>query len=243
MTSSKFVLIHGAWHGAWCWDKVIPILKRKHEVIAIDLPGHGRNRSVPVTAITLETYTSSVVRTLDSLNDPVILVGHSMGGIVITQSAEYRPKKIRKLVYLTAFLPRNGECLLDHANLDSKALVMPNAILDKQTNSISFNRGVVKEIFYQDCSHEDAERAESLLVPQAIAPFNTKVATSQKNFGSISRVYIECLKDRAITLETQRKMYMAQPCEKVISIDSGHSPFFSSAEELAENLESIAQDV
>lgn len=243
MPSAKFVLVHGAWHGAWCWDRVVPILERKHEVVAIDLPGHGRNRSLPVMEITLETYTSSVLRILDSLRDPVILVGHSMGGVVITQSAEYRPSKIRKLVYLTAFLPRNGECLLDHANLDSKALVMPNVILDKKTSSLSFEKGAVKDIFYQDCSKEDIERAESLLVPQAIAPFNTKVVTSENNFGSVSRVYIECLKDRAITLEAQRTMHNALPCKRVISMDSGHSPFFSAPEELAKNLESIAQDI
>ena len=118
-----------------------------------------------------------------------------------------------------------------------------NAILDKETNSLSFKKGAVKEIFYHDCSEEDAERAESLLVPQALAPFSAKVQTSEDNFGSISRVYIECLKDRAITLEAQRKMYTALPCERVISMDSGHSPFFSAPKELAKNLESIAQDV
>lgn len=239
MTTTTFLLVHGAWHGAWCWEKVIPHLRKEgHEVKTIDLPGHGLDKT-PVSNVTLNAYTSRVCESLDSCKGQVILVGHSMGGVVITQSGEYKPSKIEKLVYLTGFLLKNGQCLLDIANQDSEALVMRNAMLDEKTNSLSFRKGAVKEIFYSDCSDDDVHYAESLLVPQAIAPFQTQVITSEEKFGRIPRVYVECLNDRAITPGTQKKMYEASPCEKIISMKTSHSPFFSAPEELAGNLLSI----
>ncbi|MDG7049481.1 MAG: alpha/beta fold hydrolase, partial [Nitrososphaerota archaeon] len=184
-------------------------------------------------------YTSRVCEALDSCKGQVILVGHSMGGAVITQSGEYRPDKIKKLVYLTGFLLRNGQCLLDVANQDTEALVMRNAMLDEKTNSLSFRKGAAKEIFYWDCSDDDANYAEPLLVPQALAPFQTRMVTSEEKFGRIPRVYIECLNDRAITPGAQKRMYEALPCQRVISMKTGHSPFLSAPEELAKNLLSV----
>ena len=116
---------------------------------------------------------------------------------------------------------------------------MRNAVLDEETNSLSFRKGAVKEIFYSDCSDDDVQYAESLLVPQAVAPFQTQVTTSEERFGKIPRVYVECLNDRAITPRTQKMMYEASPCQRIISMKTGHSPFFSAPEELAENLLSI----
>ena len=239
MATDTFLLVHGAWHGAWCWEKVIPHLRKDgYEVRAIDLPGHGSD-GTPVSNVTMDAYTSRVCEALDSCKGQVILVGHSMGGAVITQSGEYRPGKIKKLVYLTGFLLKNGQCLLDIANQDTGALVMRNAMLDERTNSLSFRRGAVKEIFYPDCSDDDAHYAESLLVPQAMAPFQTPMVTSEEKFGRIPRAYIECLNDRAITPGAQKRMYEALRCEKVISMNTGHSPFLSAPEELAKNLLSI----
>ncbi len=106
---ATYVLIHGAWHGAWCWDKVVSLLKMKgHRVEAPDLPGHGKDRT-PIGEVSLEAYAEKICKVLDAELEPVILVGHSMGGIAISQAAEYLPDKIETLVYLTAFLLRDGE--------------------------------------------------------------------------------------------------------------------------------------
>ena len=92
---ATYVLVHGAWHGAWCWFKVIPLLeKRGHKVVALDLPSHGRDKT-PTSSVTLQSYADRVCQTLDECSEPVVLVGHSMGGVVITQAAEQRPKKSR----------------------------------------------------------------------------------------------------------------------------------------------------
>ncbi|MBA3922407.1 MAG: alpha/beta fold hydrolase, partial [Nostocaceae cyanobacterium] len=110
---STCILIHGAWHSSWCWNKVATLLEQAgHKVIAPDLPSHGKDKT-PIREVTLQSYTDRICEILTELIEPVILVGHSMGGLVITQVAEQCPDKIEKLVYLCAFLPGNGESLLD----------------------------------------------------------------------------------------------------------------------------------
>src|SRR5262249_28170193 len=106
---STFVLIHGAGHGGCCCYKIVPMLKKKgNTVVAPDLPSHGRYKT-PLSAVSLQAYVDRVCQVLDAQREPVILVGHSMGGAIITQVAEYRPAQIKTLVYITALLLKNGE--------------------------------------------------------------------------------------------------------------------------------------
>jgi pimeloyl-ACP methyl ester carboxylesterase len=101
---AAYVFIHGAWHGAWCWEKVTPLLEKAgHTVYAIDLPGHGSDQT-PISQVSLKSYTDKVCSILDDAEESVYLVGHSMGGIVVSQSAEYRSEKVKALIYVSAFL-------------------------------------------------------------------------------------------------------------------------------------------
>lgn len=236
---STYVLIHGAWHGGWCWKKLIPLLEKEgHTIVVPDLPGHGEDKT-PIAEITLQAYADLVCQILDEQAEPVILVGHSMGGAVITQTAEYRPEKIKKLVYLTGFLLQNGEFPLKLAEPDTEALVLPNLIMSEDESYATLKEEALKEVFYADCSDEDVAFAKSQLVPQATAPLGTPVNTTEENFGRVSRVYIACSRDKAISPSIQEQMYTALPCENVITLDTSHSPFFSAPEELANHLLSI----
>lgn len=233
---STYVLIHGAWHGSWCWDKVVPLLRKEgHKVEAPDLPGHGRDKT-PISEISLQAYVDRVCQILNAPSEPVILVGHSMGGLVITQTAEYRPEKIKVLVFLAAVLPRNGESLLQLTGGDTEALILPNLIMAEDQSYTTVRDEGIKEVFYGDCSDEDVARAKSLLGPEASAPLVTPVNTSEQKFGRVRRVYISCLRDKTITPALQEKMYKALPCEKVIPMDTSHSPFFSAPEKLVGHL-------
>jgi len=238
---ATYVLIHGAWHGGWCWDKVVPLLRKKgHKVEAPDLPGHGKDKT-PIREVSLQGYADRVCKVLDAQSEPVILLGHSMGGIVISQTAEYRPEKIKTLVYLTAFLLQNGEFLLQVGGGDTEALILPNLVMAEDQSFATVKEEAIKQVFYGDCSDEDVSRAKKLLVPQAAAPFGTPINITEKNFGRIPRVYIECLRDRAISPSVQKKMYETLPCRKVVSMDTSHSPFFSAPEALVDHLVSLGE--
>jgi pimeloyl-ACP methyl ester carboxylesterase len=232
---SRFVLIHGAWHGAWCWYKVVTQLESAgHQVLAIDLPSLGKDRS-PLAGATLQGYTESVCAALDEQPEPAILVGHSMGGIAISQAAERMPDRIQKLVYLTAFLLRDGESLIDKA---SQGPTRVTGLTARSTDRLStvVNLAMIREIFYAQCPDEDVALATLLLQPQTVAPMATAQSLTAARFGRVPKVYIECLRDKVIDPALQKAMYQATPCEKVLSIDTDHSPFFSRPEELVAHL-------
>ena len=231
---STYVLVHGAFEGGWVWDKVVPLIENGgHRVLAPDLPGHGGDKT-PTTEVTLQLYVDRICAVLDAQPEPVILVGHSMAGVVITQVAEHRPHRIRKLVYLAAFLPQDGQSAGDFREADS--LTEKNIILADDDRTFTVRQEANQEINFEDCPAEDVARAKTLSVPQAIAPLVTAVKTTSKNFGRVPRVYITCLKDKALSPEMQKKMYTALVCEKVITMDTSHFPLFSAPDALADHL-------
>jgi pimeloyl-ACP methyl ester carboxylesterase len=112
---ATFVLVHGAWHGGWCWGKVAPLLRAAgHDVHAPTLTGLGERAHLLTPATDLETHVRDVLGVLacEDLHD-VVLVGHSYGGVVITAVAGRMPERLAHLVYLDAFVPEEGQCVLD----------------------------------------------------------------------------------------------------------------------------------
>jgi pimeloyl-ACP methyl ester carboxylesterase len=238
---ATFVLIHGAWHGGWCWRRVVPLLVSKgHTVVAPDLPSHGDDTTPPAT-VTLASYADRVCEAAGAQKEPVILLGHSLGGAVITQAAENCPGSVKALVYLCAFLLRNGESLMTWAQQDPASLVTPN-IMSAGEGVVVVRPEAVRDAFYANCPAEEEAFAVSRLTPQGVEPFGAPVATTAERWGSIPRYYIECAQDRAINLPLQQAMHAASPCRKVFSIDTDHSPFFSAPEELSGILMEIGEE-
>ena len=236
---STYVLVPGAWHGAWCWYKIIPLLKEcGHEAIAIDLPGHGKDWTA-VGNISLQSYVDSLRSTLDAQHEPVILVGHSRGGIVISQTAEQRPDRIRTLVYLAAFLIPNGEVMLPTALSDTSSLINSNLVVNEEQGFLTLKSEALREALYADCSDSDVTLSTLLLTPEPIAPMATPLKLSEENFGRIPRVYIETLCDKGLTPSLQKRMVTALPCHKVISMETSHSPFLSAPETLVGHLSAL----
>ncbi|MEJ1963560.1 MAG: alpha/beta fold hydrolase [Gammaproteobacteria bacterium] len=236
---STYLLIHGAWHGAWCWHKVVARLEGLgHKVLAPDLPGLGRDRT-PTDRISLPLWREFVCDLLETQPEPVILVGHSRGGVVITEAAEHQPGRIGTLVYLTAFLPRDGESLFDLAAHAAGSEVLPNLVISADGLSSTVREPAIRSAFLGECADDDVALVRCLIQPEPVLPSATPVHVTAANFGRIPRVYIECLRDRAITLPLQRRMYTASPCKKVLSIDTDHSPFFSRPDELVAHLSTL----
>jgi hypothetical protein len=153
---STYLLIHGAWHGGWCWRKVVPLLEAKgHKVLAPDLPGHGDDRTATAT-VTLKSYADRICEIASAQTKPVILAGHSMGGVAITQAAENCPKKIGALVYVCAFLPRNGDSLMTWATQDQGSMVNPSTTDQHADGTIDFKPEHSREAFFIECARDRA---------------------------------------------------------------------------------------
>lgn len=235
---AHFILVHGAWHGAWCWYKVRPLLQAAgHTVDVFDLPSNGIDRTPP-GQVTFQDYVDRVVAAIDAAPEPAILVGHSLGGRSISQAAEARPDRVAWLVYLTAIMVRDGEASCfqqsDNAPIFGAIVQAPDGA------SMSVRPDLLKEIFYGGCSVEDIALANACLVPQSTGAAGVPLSLSAGNYGRIPRAYIECTRDNAIPIAIQRRMMDAQPPKRVISMDTDHSPFFSAALDLARHLDSLA---
>jgi pimeloyl-ACP methyl ester carboxylesterase len=236
---ASFVLVHGAWHGGWCWDKVVPLLEAEgHSVTAVDLPGHGDN-AADVADMTLDSYAREIVAHVEAADTPVILAGHSMGGLPATQAAELVPEKIEALVYVCAFLPGDGDSLMKLADNDPDALVLANLQVNEAAGVSEVAADARAACFYGECAPDDAAAAAGRLVPESLAVFAAPVSITEERAGSVRRIYVECLRDRAISIAKQRQMHAARPCERVLTIDTDHSPFLSRPQELAAHLLSV----
>lgn len=237
---SNFVLVHGSWHGAWCWYKIVPRLRALgHYVEAVDLPGHGRDRTDPA-AVTLDTYADAIGAAIVRAPGPVTLVAHSRGGVPTSQAAERHHARIEHLVYLAAYLLADGETVLDHAVHDSESLVLPNLSFDPNGHWDMLNSEAYEPALYADCGSEDIALAHSLLIPEPALPSRTPLKLSEDRYGAIPRTYLELLEDRAVTPALQKRMHAAVPCE-VRSIEASHSAYFSKPDELTRHLNEIAQ--
>jgi pimeloyl-ACP methyl ester carboxylesterase len=237
---ATFVLVHGAWHGGWCWHKVVPLLEAKgHRVLAPDLQGLGDDHT-SLADLSLAAWADSIAAKIRAAGEPVILVGHSRGGIVISEVAERIPEHISSLVYLTAFIVQDGEALINHSQKDADALVGPNLIIDETAGSCTVKDEVIVPAFYGLCSDADVAFAKARLRPEPLFGLLTPVHVTTERFGSVKRHYIECAQDRAISLAIQRNMQAALPCASVTTLDADHSPFFSTPEKLAAALEKLA---
>lgn len=238
---ATFVLVHGAFHGAWCWVKLIPELEaRGHRAVALDLPGLGEDRT-PLAEVTLEANVAAVVSVVTAESEPVILVGHSMGGVTIASAAERMPEKIALLVFLAAFMPRTGESVLSLSRSPGARRESGPPAFSRTTDGLGFMPVLeqARAVFYSQCSDRDVAYAIRRLRPQALSIQTAPVVLSEVRYGAVPRVFFECLGDNTVSLGLQRYMVERSPCP-VVSLPTDHSPFFSAPGLLADELAKAA---
>lgn len=223
---SEFVLIHGAWHGGWCWYKVQAFLEeRGHRVLAPDLPGHGDDPG-SLSDATMDNYVERVVSTLNQCEGPAVLVGHSMGGAVISQVAEQAPDAIERLVYVAAMVPANGESVLELAESNQASALRGNLEFSEDGTGVTVADDIIPVAFYHDCEETDVVWAREKLRPQNTSVMAHPVELTEERFGRVSKQFIECIEDQAIHIASQRWMARRAQC-LINTLNSSHSPFFS----------------
>lgn len=280
------VLVHGSLHGAFCWSRVTPFLvEAGFKVLAIDLPGCGLNGRFPasfyarpfdpsaysselspVASLTLGDYAGYaggiVDRLYASTNEPLVLVGHSLGGITLNAVGESRASKIRNLIYVSAVIPASGESVGDC--FSSKSAFADSYIAQGKNGSVQptadigagrFDlntpdpalRSAIKNAYCGDVSDEDFLAWANMLAPDdSRGPQNGKTALTVSNWGSIPRSFIKCMQDKIIPPALADQIVSAvddfTPDNKTVveTLDSSHSPFLSRPKELAQSIARLA---
>ncbi len=237
---ATYVLVHGAWHGGWCWYKVVARLQAAgHRVLAPDLAGLGCD-TTPVQDVTLARWVDQVASLVAAQPEPMILVGHSRGGIIVSEVAERLPERIAHAVYLAAFMIGDGQALMDIARLNTASKLAGATVFDAATRSTTVRDDLIAPTFYAGCSADDVALAKLLLRPEPAAPMSTRLALTTACYGRVPRTYIECEQDQAVSIDVQRAMQDAQPGTRVLTLPTDHSPFFSAPDALTTQLSSLA---
>ena len=236
---ATFVLVHGAWHGAWCWEEIRPLLDaRGHRVIAPDLPGMGSD-TTPLAKITLASWARWVADLVAAQPEPVVLVGHSRGGVVVSQAADLIPDRVAILVYLTAFLVPDGSSMI--ATRERAGLAASRkGLLVAVDGTTSVEADAIGPAMYNRTPERFVRRAREKFCSEPGWVFSEMLSLSPDRYGRIPRAYIETLADQAISIDLQRFMQRDLPCDPVITLDTDHSPFFSAIDETVAALDSLA---
>jgi pimeloyl-ACP methyl ester carboxylesterase len=226
---STFVLVHGAWHGGWCWRLVRPLLKG-HEVFTPSLTGLGDRSHLARPDIDLDTHIADVVSLLEmeDLRD-VVLVGHSYGGMVITGAADRAHQRIRRLVYLDAFVPEDGKCLLDYAIPERAARMREEG---EKTGSVA----------PPPLSLWGLTRKEHLdfVKPREVRhPFGTMRQTIRLagNTGRLPKTFIYCSSPATGSFDQFAAQYRDAPGWRFFELPTGHDAMILMPERVAELLQ------
>ncbi len=242
---ATFILVSGSWHGAWCWDHVVPLIEaRRHRAIAVELAGMGDDRT-PLRDVTLAGWAKQVANLVRAEPEPVVLVGHSRGGIIISEVAERVPDHIAGLVYLAAVLLPSGNSTarVSEMKADEEAgHQLADIYLPAEPGTAVLRPDVVRDMFFNTTPPDLADWAASKLGAEPLGPLGTPLQLTEKNFGRVRRDYIECLRDQAISIGVQRRFREVLPCRRVLTLDTDHSPFLSAPEELAAALDQLVRD-
>lgn len=239
-THHHYVLVHGAWQGAWAWQDVAADLRsRGHEVDVVELPAHGDD-TAPITEATLDAYVTRAVAVVDAAGEPVTLVGHSMGGMVVSGVAEARPAAIERLVYVAALLPRSGESPLAILGTDTASMVPPALTDDGTDGTLDLRTDLLVPIFCAEC--DAAAQAEILrrYRTEPSLPLTQSLTLTEAAFGSVPRAYLFTTNDGAVSRALQGRLVDASPVIETAELASGHSPFLSMPTETADALEALA---
>ena len=239
--SKTFVVVHGAWQAPYVWQAVKEQLEANgQKVVVVELPAHGDDYTSPAN-VSIDVYRDKVIDAMESIKGKVILVGHSLGGVVASAIAEKVPNRIEKLIYIGAYVPANGQSLLDLASTDPQSHLGSNLIPSKDQLTLDVVHDSIASIFSQDALPEVQKLVLEKFRVEAAIPFTNKATLTNANFGKVDKYYIHTLQDHVIGMDLQNKMVSAANITKVFSLNTSHSPFLSQPSQVTKLLLTIAE--
>ncbi len=227
---NTFVLVHGAWQAPYVWQDVKTQLEAKGQnVLIVELPAHGDDNTSPAT-VSIDAYRDKVVAAINSVDGRVILVGHSLGGMVVSAVAESIPSKLEKLIYIGAFVPANDQSLFDLALQDAQSQLGASLVLSEDQLTWDVKSENIISIFCQDASTTKQQLMLTNYRSEPTIPFTNKVTLTTGNFGKVDKYYIHTALDNAVGMDLQNKMVTGAAIKHEYSRNTGHSPFLSNPE-------------
>ncbi len=237
---ATFVLVHGSFQASWCWREVVPRLERRgHRAVTLDLPAHGADRT-PIEKVTMNGYVSAIVRAVRATGGSPILVGHSMGNPIAGAAVE-APDLIAALVFVAGLLPPMGLSLMQMvAEFDPAYL--SHAVWAPDRLSVGIAPAGVREFVYSDVPAALVDEVIPLFTNEPIGPYETPFTGMTDQFEQVPRCYVETLRDRVVLPAIQKNVQSRMAFNRVLSIDTGHAPFFSTPDALVSCLDSVAAE-
>lgn len=232
---SDYVLVQGAWHGAWCWKRVLPGLWRAgHRAFAVPLTGVGERAHLLSPDIRLATHVQDVVAVIEAeeLQD-VVLVGHSYGGMVITGVADRLPERVGRMVYVDAVVPRSGESW-SAGHTDETRQARRKAI--EQTGTIP-----PADPSAYGLRGDDAAWVQRRQTPQPGGVYDDALSFDEARLQRLARTFIDCTDPALPTIAPSRQRVREEPGWDVREIATGHDPMISAPQDLLEHLLALAQ--
>ena len=227
----RFLMIHGSWHGAWCWHKIQSRLQtHNHEAIAVDLPGRGRSPA-KAPLVSLSRMVEHVADHLSNEEQTTIIV-HSRYGVLASQLAEKAPAKIARTIYLASFMLPHGRSVANYFQSDADSKIQPFVDVNRLGMWDWLRPEGYRDVLYHDCSEDDYQLAASLLCREPLRPAIGKLRLTDENYGCVPRGYIRLSKDRAVSAALQDRLLNETSVDRVETIDAGHSAYFCKPDEL-----------
>lgn len=231
---ADYVLVHGAWHGAWCWKKVVPALwSAGHRAFAVTLSGVGERAHIAPRSVTLDTHIADVANVIEAEEMlDAILVGHSYAGVVITGVAQRAPGRLRHLVYLDAVVPHPGESWSSGHSAETRAArrqaIAEHGALPPPDPAIYGLHGA------------DAAWVARRQTPQPGAVYDAALDFELERVAALPRTYISCIEPRLATIDPSRARARSEPGWNFVELSAGHDPMISAPEALLRELLKLA---
>jgi len=235
-TQTAMVLVHGAWHGAWCWHRVLPLLRqagvRTH---AITLTGVGERAHLMSPSIGLDTHVQDVMGLIQAEElQRVVLVGHSYGGMVITGVADRlqreSPGRLTRLVYLDAVVPLPGESWSSGHRPETRRARLEGAMA---SGGMSIPPPDAKAFGLSGADRDWVNRRQT---PQPLKVYEQALEFDAARVAALPRCFIDCNRPALPTIEPSRARVRQAPGWQVLEMATGHDPMVSAPRELAQLL-------